>query len=75
VAYRLSSEVFDAAYVSDLDRTKETASYIFPYHKNLVVNYDPRLREKSGGVLEGKALGTPSIEAKVFTFKRNLESL
>jgi broad specificity phosphatase PhoE len=54
IARRLSKEKYDHIYVSDLTRTRETASRIIVYHPNTPVTYDPRLREKHLGMYEGQ---------------------
>lgn len=48
-----SNVTIDEIYVSDLGRTKETASIIFG---NQVMTYSPLIRERSLGWLEGKRL-------------------
>jgi broad specificity phosphatase PhoE len=53
---RLSKIVFDEIYVSDLNRTIQTANKILPYHKSTSIIYEKRIREKSGGILEGKSM-------------------
>ncbi len=56
---------FSEAYISDLNRTIQTASEILCYHKGVDVTFEKRLREKSGGILEGKPLITTQKLAKV----------
>ena len=64
---RLGKENFDVMYSSDLKRTMDTAQAIY---KHFTPSNSPelipemRLREKSGGVLEGQPLGTPGELAK-----------
>lgn len=53
VGERLKEMEFDLAFVSDLDRTKDTASAILSHHPKVPVNYEPLLRERSAGVFEG----------------------
>jgi 2,3-bisphosphoglycerate-dependent phosphoglycerate mutase len=57
LAERLAEETFDAIYVSDLTRTRQTAEPIIATHPETPVTYDPRLREKHLGVLEGQDRG------------------
>lgn len=54
IAERLKSETFDAIYVSDLTRTKQTAEPIIRTHPNTPATFDERLREKHLGIHEGK---------------------
>ncbi len=54
VAIRLKDENIDKIYVSDLKRAVDTAKEIIKYHPNAGVIYEPRLRERNLGVLEGK---------------------
>eukprot|EP00744_Colponema_vietnamica_P005994 GILI01008732.1.p1 GENE.GILI01008732.1~~GILI01008732.1.p1 ORF type:complete len:279 (-),score=80.01 GILI01008732.1:110-847(-) len=51
---RLASERFNWVYVSDLIRTRQTAAPILRDRADAVTVFEPRLREKSAGVLEGK---------------------
>jgi broad specificity phosphatase PhoE len=51
---RLKNEKIDIIYVSDLQRTIDTANEIIKYHKNTQVIYEPRIREKGWGEFEGK---------------------
>ena len=56
---RLSKEIFDTIYVSDLGRTRETYDHIVKSFKNkgsLSVIYSDLLREKGGGIFEGRNL-------------------
>lgn len=50
------AESVDIAFVSDLRRAKETASYILNYHQHVEVIFTSCLRERSFGVFEGKPL-------------------
>lgn len=49
----LKSEKIDFIYSSDLQRTKETVQQIINQHPNVPVIYDPLLRERCLGRLEG----------------------
>lgn len=56
----LKDTLFDHVYVSDLKRTRDTFNNI---HKNITtkiknIHFEPLIREKSGGILEGKPLKT-----------------
>jgi broad specificity phosphatase PhoE len=51
---RLKKEKIDKIYVSDLQRTVQTANEIIKYHPNVPVIYDSKLRERNYGVFEGK---------------------
>ena len=73
---RLSTEHFSRIYCSDLNRTVQTAAQITPFHAstgtfftfgklNKDVILDPRLREKSGGVMEGLPVDAFKEEASV----------
>ena len=53
VAKRLKDEKFSIAYVSDLERTKDTAKEILKYHPHIPVIYTKELRERSWGIFEG----------------------
>lgn len=50
----LKNEKIDIIYVSDLQRTIDTADEIIKYHKNTQVIYEQRIREKGWGKFEGK---------------------
>jgi broad specificity phosphatase PhoE len=54
----LVNSTFDLAYISDLRRTIDTFNLINEQLKNKIQikDFEPLLREKSGGVLEGKKL-------------------
>jgi broad specificity phosphatase PhoE len=54
IARRLADERFDAIYVSDLTRTRQTAEPIIATHPEVPVTYDARLREKHLGIHEGR---------------------
>mmetsp|Transcript_7194 Transcript_7194/g.11387 ORF Transcript_7194/g.11387 Transcript_7194/m.11387 type:complete len:248 (+) Transcript_7194:71-814(+) len=58
---RLKSEKFTAVYVSDLARARQTAEPIAQYHPYVTPKYDPRLREKHEGILEGKPWGATRV--------------
>src|SRR3990167_5039157 len=63
---RLAKVEFCSAYVSDLGRTKATFQNISSKRTASIsnVNYEPLLREKSGGVFEGKPLKQVADAAK-----------
>jgi probable phosphoglycerate mutase len=54
VAARLARETFEVAYTSDLQRAWDTAAAIIAHHPGVEVRSDPRLRETSKGVWEGR---------------------
>ncbi len=54
VAERLKEQAFDIAYVSDLERTKDTAKEILKHHPDVPVLYTKNLRERSWGIFEGR---------------------
>ncbi len=54
VAERLKEHALDVAYVSDLERTKETAKEILKYHPDIPVIFSKEIRERSWGIFEGK---------------------
>lgn len=59
-------EYFDHIYVSDLGRTKATFDNLkseAKYLEKVKVTYTPLLREKGGGVFEGRSLGVWKQEA------------
>lgn len=64
---RLAKVQFDGAYVSDLGRTRETYQKIASRRDNPIkeVKFEPLLREKSGGIFEGKSLKLVADAAKV----------
>ncbi len=62
VGLRLKDEKIDKIYVSDLQRTIDTAKEIIKYHPDAEVVYDPRIREQSHGVFEGTPWGTIKAE-------------
>lgn len=68
VAERLKNENIDVAYVSDLERTKETAKEILCFHPETPIIEEKALRERSWGVWEGKK----SEEMKHFLEKHEL---
>ncbi|WP_050613857.1 histidine phosphatase family protein [Bacillus testis] len=53
LAERLSEESWDVLYSSDLLRAKQTAELIAAKLPPLEIHYDSRLREASGGLIEG----------------------
>ena len=58
----LQQEFFNGAYVSDLERTKQTFENIFislKRCKNMKFFFESLLREKSGGDLEGQSIDVP----------------
>lgn len=69
---RLSNLKFDQIYVSDLNRTKQTADMILGYHGGTQVIYDKRIRERCGGILEGKPLNKFKEIATVKNFYKFL---
>ncbi len=54
VGKRLQKTKIDIIYVSDLGRARDTAKEIIQHHKNVPVQYDARIRERSFGIFEGK---------------------
>lgn len=50
---RLSGETWDRIYSSDMSRARETADIIGRYMGQTVEHYDPRLAERTFGLLEG----------------------
>lgn len=53
VAEALKNEKLDAAYTSDLSRTKETALEIMKYHPNIELKDEKLLKERDFGELNG----------------------
>ncbi|MGG3523949.1 histidine phosphatase family protein [Bacillus pseudomycoides] len=53
LAERLATEKWDVIYSSDLLRAKQTAEAIEKNIENIEIHLDPRLREVSGGQIEG----------------------
>lgn len=53
LAARLSNEEWDVIYSSDLLRAKQTANIIGEKLQNIPIHYEMRLREASGGQIEG----------------------
>jgi broad specificity phosphatase PhoE len=51
---RLAGIEFSKIYVSDLNRTIQTAEMILKYHSETEVIFEKRIRERSGGLLEGE---------------------
>lgn len=62
---RLKAQRFDAVFCSDLKRCRDTCQEVLAHHPDLHPNYDPRLREKAGGVAEGGPLGSTDKQAKI----------
>lgn len=54
LAERLRKEKIDVAYVSDLPRTRETASIILAFHPETKIVYTKKLRERHHGTFEGR---------------------
>jgi probable phosphoglycerate mutase len=54
VGQQLAKEKIDIIYSSDLIRAKTTAEKIAKHHLGLTVQYDPELRERNVGELEGQ---------------------
>ena len=69
IAKRLADVKFSEIYVSDLNRTVQTSESILKYHSEGKVIYEKRIREKCGGVLEGKPLSYGRELAKVEIIK------
>lgn len=61
---RLQGTEFAAIYCSDLKRCRDTLAQILQFGPAPDPVFDPRLREKGGGVYEGSPLGTSDKEAK-----------
>lgn len=53
LAERLATEKWNVIYSSDLLRAKQTAEAIEKNVENIEIHLDPRLREVSGGQIEG----------------------
>lgn len=62
---RLAEIKFSEIFVSDLNRTKQTAEMIVCHHQNTPLTYDERLRERCGGIFEGKPISVLRNTAKV----------
>ena len=54
---RLSAESIGAIYVSDLRRCVQTAEHVIVHHPDVPVYYEPLLRERHLGFLEGTKWG------------------
>lgn len=54
LSLRLKNEKIDVAYVSNLERTQETAREILSAHQNIPVIYTKELQERSYGIYDGK---------------------
>lgn len=77
VAEKLKNEAFDALFVSELPRTKQTAEYINKYHK-IPIRVDSRLNDIDTG-FEGKSVEEYHRERDaspdIYTFRyKNAES-
>jgi broad specificity phosphatase PhoE len=57
VARMLEKEHIDAAYISDLHRTRQTAEEILKYHPGTKVEYTSLLREQNSGIYQGQKSG------------------
>lgn len=66
LAVRLEEQAFDLVYASDLERAEATARLALPGREMIL---DRRLRELSGGVLEGRLRGD-FTEAERATYER-----
>jgi hypothetical protein len=53
---RLSTILFKEIYVSDLNRTVQTADSIKPFHEDTPIIYEKLIREKSAGIFEGQSI-------------------
>ena len=58
ITKRLKDEKFDAVYSSDLERAFQTAEILMKDREGLPIITDPRLREQSFGIYEGKPVMT-----------------
>ena len=69
----LKQEKFDGAFVSDLDRTRDTAKEILAYHPDIPVIYTEALREWKLGILEGQKYAemTPQTRQLVDIMRSN----
>jgi broad specificity phosphatase PhoE len=65
VALRLRDVHFDEIISSDLNRAKQTSEQIMEYHQNNTIVYEPRIRERNCGELEGKSTSLTEQIAKV----------
>jgi len=54
---RLSEQKIDVIFVSDLKRCVQTAEHIIIHHPNTPIFYEPLLRERNLGILEGSKRG------------------
>lgn len=61
LATRLASQPFDAVVSSDLRRAAQTAEVI-ARKRSATVNLDPRLREQSFGIVDGKSVAEIQLE-------------
>ena len=55
IAEMLKDKNIDVGYASDLTRSIQTLKIVLKYHPNAKIIIDPRIRERSYGVLEGKS--------------------
>jgi broad specificity phosphatase PhoE len=62
---KLSKIKFNEVIISDLNRTRLTGEEILKHNNVSNVHYEELIREKNGGVLEGKPQGINHILAKV----------
>ena len=69
IGERLKEVNFNRIYVSDLNRTIQTAEMIIKYHPLTELIYEKRIREKSGGVLEGQSFANIKSIIKVIIIK------
>lgn len=78
IAEELKNEPFDALFVSELPRTKQTADYINKYHK-LPIKVDARLNDINSG-FEGRTVEeyhskrNASLDIYTFRYEENAES-
>jgi broad specificity phosphatase PhoE len=66
LAKRLRREKLDLAFISPLERTRQTLNHILKYHPGLEVRIDPRITERDYGMLSHKSkikyrLGHPDL--------------
>jgi broad specificity phosphatase PhoE len=71
VGLRLKDEKIDRIYVSDLQRTMDTAKEIIKHHPDSEIIYEPLLREGHGGIFEGQPYGSMSRAAEKAGIPRN----
>ncbi len=69
---RLKNVKFEEIFSSDLNQIRETLKLILAFRENNNINFDPRLRDRSCGIFEGKS--TIDLRKEAIVSKNKLKN-